>query len=122
MSAYNRIIKCAQRAVRKYSDEVTIYSYSAGSYVDGRWVPGTETDETIYANVQPTEGEDLNRVPEGRRNLETISIWTDSVLANVNVVTKEQPTQISWNGKRYEIDYLKNWGGIYHAIATRVTP
>lgn len=64
---------------------VQIRRRAAGAYVDGRWVPGTESaPETIMATVQPAQLSDydmLQRLPEGGRLESIVRVYTTAELA-----------------------------------------
>lgn len=71
----------------------------------------------IEANVQPATGEDLQQLPEGRRNKETLNIWTRTSIKNQDRIVRY--------GKTYQIDHINNWESPsstlphYHGIMTR---
>lgn len=82
----------------------TIKRVTAGSYVDGVWVPGTESTFTIQASVQPLKDIELANLPEGRRNSDTIKLYTNSDLLTVeDKGVNQQPDRIVWQGFDYEI-------------------
>lgn len=89
---------------------LTLYRQNPGAYVNGIWVPASETAIQITASVQPTTGEEMLSVPEGRRNRKTYSLFTSTkidVIHGVNNTTN--PDQIIIYGERYEVVRVEVW-------------
>lgn len=80
----------------------TIKRVTAGSYVDGVWVPGTESTFTIQASVQPMTGEDMKALPEGRRMSDHVKAYTSENLQVLGEVVGLQPDKLVWRGHDYE--------------------
>ena len=81
----------------------TIKRQSAGSYVNGAWVPGgVETTFTIQASVQPATGEDQLTLPEGRRLADYVKAYTSTELQVLGEVVGLQPDRLVWRGHDYE--------------------
>src|SRR6188768_3661806 len=86
---------------------LTIYRKTLGSYVNGLWVDGIETAIPITASIQPTTGEELLSLPEGRRNKKTYALFSSS---KINLIVSEQnPDEIEIYGERYEIIRVEVW-------------
>lgn len=82
----------------------TIKRVTAGSYVDGVWVPGTESTFTIQASVQPLRDDQLVNLPEGRRASDTVKVYTSSDLISLNDKgANQQPDKLVWRGEDYEL-------------------
>lgn len=82
------------------------YRKLPGSYVNGRWVEGGETSFTITASVQPSNGDEMQMVPEGRRNRKVYTLYTSYL---INTVTDTNPDQLVIYGDRYEVIRVENW-------------
>lgn len=80
----------------------TIKHVSAGAYVAGVWVPGTESSFTIQASVQPVTGEDQLTLPEGRRLSDYVKAYSDTELQVLGEVVGLQPDKLVWRGHEYE--------------------
>ena len=50
---------------------VSLYRQNVGAYVNGIWIPAGETLIPITASIQPTTGEEMLSLPEGRRDKKT---------------------------------------------------
>lgn len=86
---------------------VNLYRKAAGSYVNGVWVEGAETLILITASIQPTSGEEMLSLPEGRRNKKTYSLFTST---DINlIVGSTNPDQVQIFGERYEVVRVEPW-------------
>lgn len=74
----------------------------------------------VAATVTPARGNDLLRVPEGRRNEEWIRIITRQALTAGDRLTGREADRINWNGRTYEVEHTQRWDGVfYDAMAVR---
>lgn len=88
-----------------------------GAYVDGVFVEGTESTITIQASVQPLSDQDLQNLPEGRRESDMVKVYTNSNLNSVGSLgSGQQPDKIIWLGDEYEISSksVRQMGVINH--------
>lgn len=86
---------------------LNVYRKNSGSYVNGVWVQVGETTIPITASIQPTTGEEMLSLPEGRRNRKTYSLFTST---KINLITTStNPDQIDIFGERYEIIRVEPW-------------
>lgn len=86
---------------------VNLYRYAAGAYVNGLWVQAAPTLIPITASIQPTTGEEMLSIPEGRRNKKTYSLFTST---DVNVIAGgANPDQVDIFGERYEVVRVEPW-------------
>ncbi len=85
----------------------TIYQQIPGAYVDGIWVNGGENALQITASLQPSSGEEMLSLPEGRRNRKTYTLFTST---KINVLhNAANCDQIEILGERYEIVNVDIW-------------
>lgn len=86
---------------------VNLYRKTAGTYVNGLWVEGGETLIVITASIQPTTGEEMLSLPEGRRNRKTYSLFTST---KINLIsTGTNPDQVQIFGERFEVVRVEPW-------------
>jgi hypothetical protein len=86
---------------------VNLYRKAAGTYVNGIWVEGGETLIVITASIQPTTGEEMLSLPEGRRNRKTYSLFTST---KINLIsTGTNPDQVQIFGERFEVVRVEPW-------------
>jgi hypothetical protein len=83
-------------------EAITITRMAAGTYVAGRYVPGTDQDFDASANIQPLSGKELLQLPEGDREKEVKKIYTAFALQNGDGVTRA-------DGIRYEVQAVEDW-------------
>lgn len=82
----------------------TIIRKQAGTYVNGVFVDGVETQQTIMATVQPLKNEDMVELPQGRRISDIIKIYTSEVLNTTeDNGANKQPDKIFWKDSWFEI-------------------
>lgn len=87
-----------------FRKQQTIKTRTAGDYVDGVWVEGSETIITIQASIQPLSLEDMQATTEGRRLSDSVKMYTDSDLKAVDDKgANQQPDVLVWRGRDYEI-------------------
>lgn len=79
----------------KTSTPHTLMRYTVGTYDEnGRYSRPDPTESTIQAHVQPLNGIEKQEIPEGRRNQDSIKIYTDEKLKGVDSENKIQPDRI----------------------------
>lgn len=83
-----------------FSRDITIRRQSGGGYVNGKWQSGSESNITIKASVQAASGEDLQSLEEGRRSMQSLTIYTDEKLETVD---SQNPDKVTLFGEEYEI-------------------
>lgn len=100
-----------------------------GSYVDGVWVEGVESSETIRINIQPMRGYELMSMPEADRSREWIKFYTTADIQGIkegdlSTPAPKSPDRIIWDGRTFEVSRVSTYkmGVLDHtkAIAARV--
>jgi len=92
-----------------------------GQYVQGRLVTVTPSTLLVSACVQPASGRQLQRLPDGMRLSETISIWSEVELF-VKTATSD-PDLIEYRGNKYEVQISHPWdehGNFFESVAVKV--
>ena len=76
-----------------------------------------ETEIDAVGNIQPANAETLERLPEGDRNGDAISIYTPTELTSGT--DSVQADVVIYNNARYLVKTAWNWGdyGFCHAVA-----
>lgn len=90
---------------------------------DGYWTPGTETTSTIYASVQPMEGEEFQLLPEGQRKRDPRWLATTTALRIVSQYDERSCDQVEIDGVRYDLVLVGRETAViphYYARALRV--
>ena len=105
----------------KTSSPYTLIRYAAGVYDEnGRYNQPDPTESTIQAHIQPLNGIEKQELPEGRRNLDSIKIYSDDELRGVDSESKLQPDRIVYNSKTYEVYSSKIRNVHYKSLAVRI--
>jgi len=103
---------------------ITLIVRAAGTRgTDGYWIPGTETTSTIYAGVQPFEGEEFQLLPEGERKRDPRWIATTTAIRIVSQYDATSCDQVEIDGVRYDLAMVGREFAViphYYAKALRV--
>ena len=82
----------------------TVKKPSAGSYVKGHWVNGSSpTEFTIQGTAQPSNGDKIQVLLEGKRIQSIYEITTDTKLQATDPLTKTTGDIISLFGYDHEV-------------------
>ena len=107
----------------------TVTRTPAGTFANGVAVPGTPTTLQITAAIYQASGRDLERLPEMRRSVATIKIFTTTQLrtgaqqGQGNGEGAYQADRITYNGLQYEVQQVGRYPGtadFYSCIAQAV--
>jgi hypothetical protein len=86
-----------------FRKDLTVKRKTAGSYVNGFWVAGTDTTLTIKASVQPLSGKDIELLPEGKRLAGGYKLFTNDSLKVAIEGTGQDGDIVSIYGFDYEV-------------------
>lgn len=64
----------------RFRKSVNVTRQAEGAYTDGVWVQGQPFTHTIQASVQPASAEDMQRLPEGRRQAGAVKLYSSDML------------------------------------------
>lgn len=104
-----------------------IASFATGTYTvsrpaadtydtNGRLNTNTPTTFDFTGMVQPVTGKALDRLPEGLRQSEVVTVWSPTELRNRD--------RFSYQSDTWEVQQLENWntlGAYYRAFAVKVS-
>jgi hypothetical protein len=110
----------------EFCDTVGVKRNQGGAWVDGKFIPGTQSTFNITASVQTLTSSELEQLPEGRRINKTYKVYTDTPLYTVED-TVDNPDILTIGGKECEIiatyPYIKiiapHWKVIAQEKSTR---
>lgn len=106
------------------SEAITRITYAAGTRgSDGRWVQGSSTSTTIYASVQPMEGQDLEILEEGERARDGKRLYTATVMETANQHLGTSADLVTIDSINYEVRQVKRERSIiphYRVLVMRV--
>ena len=91
-----------------FKRNVTIERTGSGSYVNYIWVEGASSNLIIRANVQPTPAEVLETLPEGYRNKDSYTLFTNTHLFT-SVDNNSNPDVVLLYNRRYIVAKVAIW-------------
>ena len=83
-----------------------------GGYVQGKYSTIDGTSETIKGSFQPANGQELQALPEGRRQRQTFKVYTKTELTAPRQDRSGDETPgdiIEYKNKRYEVVTVGPW-------------
>lgn len=86
---------------------VAVSRTAAGTYTKGRFTAGTSSTFNIRASIQPASAEDVQTLPEGRRNSKVYAVYSDTQLYTVD--GQAQPDLVTFFGETYEVMSRAVW-------------
>ena len=86
-----------------FRSDFTVYRRVPGTRTEGKWVEGSEAAFTVSASAQPLRGEEMQSLPEGRRTMQAIKIYSDTELNTEDEENGISPDVFEFRGDRYEI-------------------
>jgi hypothetical protein len=89
-----------------FRSPVTLRRFQSGGYSNGRWTEGVYTDTSITSSIQPMKGEEMQELPEGRRESEGYRLFTSAL---INTVTDVNPDLVLFFGKTFEVVQVLPW-------------
>ncbi len=82
---------------------------SPGEYVEGRFVPGAETEIKVIASVQQASPNEIKMFPEGRRTGELKVVYTEIELIPTNETKQTKGDSFEYKGNIYEVHKVEDW-------------
>ena len=104
---------------------LTLIRSAAGSYVDGEWVEGTETNVSIDVNIQPLKEAELLLLPEADRGKQWWKMYSASEIRMDKQGTSGwSADEFVYQGDRYKVMKVENYAmsilNHYKALAARM--
>jgi len=84
-----------------FRQEIEGHHRAAGTRVDGHWVEGKQSSFTFMASIQPAGKNDMESLPEGRRNSKVYRLYTDTKL--VALAVGQNPDLVTLFSEVYEV-------------------
>jgi hypothetical protein len=98
-----------QDMISNFGSTVTVKRRAAGTYTNGRWVEGTESELSVVASIQPARGSHLAFLPEAQRTGEELIGYFASEIFTSRAQPKKNSDVIIWQGKRYVVLSVRRW-------------
>lgn len=87
----------------------TVTRVSGIAYVNGRASAGSTSTLSIDASVHPAAGNDLLRLPEGQRTIETRIVFTTTELKEGSEGSTYKADKVSIDGALWEVQTVESW-------------
>jgi len=120
---------CLERAIKKGAVAVQVYRFSGGGFdANGRALPETEAEVQIDMWIQPSTGDDLQRLPEGLRTQEVVKAYALEELRAGDLSEGQKPDELEIDGVRWQVEQVWDWndgswsmrnGSYWKALAIR---
>ncbi|MFB6371623.1 MAG: hypothetical protein ABEN55_00575 [Bradymonadaceae bacterium] len=91
-------------------EDVTRRRYDAGQWKNGHYQEGSPTTTTIQAYVEPADGSEAERLPEGQRSRVRYFISTTDDIRGIDQKADEPADEIVYNGEVFEVSSLSEPG------------
>lgn len=92
-----------------FNQRVTVARDKPGAYKDGVWVPGVTLSHTVLTSVQPAGKNDLEMLPEGRRQARSFVLYTSRPLRGADDAGDVQPDRVKIAREWYEVVRVEPW-------------
>lgn len=103
---------------------LTVTRYANGQWVDGIWQEGVAETLTMHASVQPTSPDDMVALPEGRRDRQAFTLYSNEALRVADDDGGTNADKVEISGATYEVSARQPWqNGIvphHRSIVTKV--
>jgi len=104
---------------------ITFYRATQGSYVNGEWVEGTQTQVPLEVNIQPFKDQDLLLLPEADRSREWYKIYcANEIRMDKQGTSGWSADEFVYEGDRYKVMKVKHYSmsilDHYRATAARL--
>ena len=104
---------------RRFPETITRRRSTAGSYVNGEWVPGGETEAELRAAVQPLVLEDSDFVG-GAQLQERLKVFVPAASGDLRAAADDAPAdQVVYKGKVYTVEESRTWPKFTRAMLLR---
>ena len=91
----------------RFRQAVTVTRQPEGGYVDGVWQNDPAGTVAIKASVQPASAEDMQRLPEGRRQTGAVKLFTNDTLLTEKGAQKADVVNLPQGD--YEVATAEEW-------------
>lgn len=103
------VIDLSETVLDLASGSYAVTRTTPGTYgTDGRFIPGTPTTFNITASVQPLNGRDLLRLPDGLRTSELLRVYSPTRLFVQGA--GQDPDVITIEGIPHQVETCETWG------------
>jgi hypothetical protein len=98
----------------------TVRRTSAGAYVDGVWEPGPIKTIEMRMSMQPLNGEEMLRIPEGQRNKEMRKVYSERRLFAQGELSLGRADIIKEGDNYWEVQRVEDWHRFFRAEVVKI--
>lgn len=96
--------------IGRFGTTVTLRRKTAGSYdADGVYVPGSVTNTSAVASIQPARGSSLEFLPSAQRTGEEMVMYIDTEVFPSSSTSRTSEDLIIWDGGTFKILTVRRW-------------
>lgn len=84
----------------------------AGSWVNGKWVPGETTRFTVTGSLQPLTQREVEMLPEAARTKAKFAFYCENnqeFLKTTDLAETKGADRLLWNGREYMLFGVGDW-------------
>lgn len=111
------------RVIKKGAETLPRKRFGIVAYDDhGRPSIPEPIEDTIEAWVQPVSGDDIEKLPQGRRTNEVVKIYSLDEIFSASTSDADMPDVIEIDGAEFEVENIYDWdddGAYWKALAVR---
>lgn len=94
----------------QFREPLTVKRKNAATvYVKGKAQVGATSNVSITTSVQPLKADEMELLPEGRRDSEAFRLYTSTELFPADETTGKNADVVVYNGKDYEVLSCARW-------------
>ncbi len=100
--------------VEDFGQPYLVHRYTAGSRLNGSWVPGAEAagwPKSLILSIQPANPTEIQMLAEGQRQIDWQKIYSDVPLFMTDEVTQTAGDVVEYNGRKYRIKKINTYPG-----------
>jgi len=98
-----------QEMILNFGEVLTVVRKPSGTYVDGRYVEGTESEITMAASIQPARGSQVQFLPEAQRTGEELVGYFAGEVFTSRAQSGKNSDVVVWQGARYLVLSVRRW-------------
>lgn len=92
-----------------FRQPLSVKRYQPGQFVGGIWQEGGSTTLQINGSVQPTGPDDMQALPEGRRDRQAFILFSDERLNTADDNDGTNADVVTIDGQTYEVSARQPW-------------
>lgn len=92
-----------------FRQTLSVTRRAQGQYVNGIWQEGATSNLNIEASIQPASPDDINLLPEGRKQSKAYTLFTSDSLVTANSNANQNPDIVTIDGDDFIVSVEAIW-------------